>query len=216
LTSLFVSCGHFSQKQQEKSAIPIVDGKEIKEHYNKFLSTLKKSHLENIPQMQKTKEVYFSQLYKQYLAFTAINRGTEEIKSCPQFHNEYLAINASFKSNQHKSLSVQSKEKRVLTDKMAWIKSEINEICNHGNSSNYYVFHNALEYINPQITKKYDRKVIIVLMKLPIFSNYVYLGKMINRQRLLAEMTRNQKSILNSYFLWLDKYISFIDHNYKI
>jgi len=49
--------------------------------------------------------------------------------------------------------------------------NEIKELCEHGNSQNYYIFENLMTYINQQNNFKSSKKNLKFLMKTTLFSN---------------------------------------------
>jgi hypothetical protein len=201
-----LSCSQLKPQKPINTEVPILEGAEVTKHYEQMIKKLKEKSIGHTTNQRKTKKVYFENLYQQLIVFGRLTGSKNLVQSCPKFHNDFLEINQQLKIEE-------SVFKAVKNDKVdqiiRWLQQEVERICEFGHSDDYYVFANTLKYLNPKIYKGYNKEIIIVLMKLPVFSNYYTLANMMKPNRGIA--STESKDLLNPYFLWLDSYISLVN-----
>jgi hypothetical protein len=164
------------------------------------------------------RRVYFSGLYYQYKTLGHFLNETQENLFCPQFHHDRLQVDSwripkiRFEMNEtQESFYFPEnifKSKKELKTYVSQMKEEIHELCETGESDNFFKYDNLIVYHVSRPEFHQNHKSMEALLKIPIFSNHYLISMM--RNSLEIEYFPNEAKLFidQAKTYWFDRYVN--------
>lgn len=217
LSVLFVSCAHFNGSDKVVVQFPYATDLLQKVQ---MTSSRAPASLEDELSQKSPRRVYFSALYHQYLTLGKHLGKKTDIKSCPQFHHDKLETDSSLlpKVTFTQSTDVDAEGKDYfpelafnkdfsLRDYHKTVKTEIEILCEDGDSDNYYKFDNLVTHYSHKKSFHQDPKAMASVLKIPVFANF-YLVKMLEIPGLKLTSPEEKRFILLTQTHWFENYVT--------
>jgi hypothetical protein len=161
---ILVSCASHGDKKSEPFMVG-VDEKIFKASLEVPNRSIANTDEDLTQEETSLKRLYFKALYTHYIEL----QNTKKVLSCPQFHHDKTDIDASVVRSNLPRRKKQKKIKTYLTQ----IKRELNQLCEDGESENYFKVENLSTYFVGHKDFHLKSESFKVLFKLPVFSAFV-------------------------------------------
>ena len=166
------------------------------------------------------RRVYFSALYHQYLTLGHHLGRKIEVSSCPQFHHDKVETDAEIvpRVSLYQSMNIEEEGRDYfpelafnknfsLRDYHKEIKNEIMELCEEGESDNFYKFDNLVTHYSGKTSFHQNPKSMASVLKIPVFANF-YLVKMLEIPGINSASKEEKAFIKLTKTHWFENYVS--------